>query len=168
MVHQRWVKGQAGVAVTFTEDMKLTMKKANFLPIAAVYRHASHRRCRCAHCTESSEISHIVLVGEDTDLCCHASLNSHNIFFRPEPKKNTKKPKVWNVKAVKEQLGPEICSNILFLHAVLGCDTTSHLYGIGKGTSLKKFKSSQEQAKVFATESATHKEISSLESLSAL
>ena len=42
----------------------------------------------------------------------------------------TKKPKVWNIKAVKEQLGPEICSNILFLHAVLGCDTTSHLYGI--------------------------------------
>ena len=63
----------------------------------------------------------------------------------------------------QEQLGPEICSNILFLHAVLGCDTTSHLYGIGKGISLKKFKSSRhfrEQAKVFATESATPKEIS--------
>ena len=49
------------------------------------------------------------------------------------------------------------------LHAVLGYDTTSHLYGIGKGTSLKKFKSSRhfrEQAKVFATESTTTKEIS--------
>ena len=107
------------------------------------------------------------LVGEDTDLlillCYHANLDFHNIFFQPEPKKNTKKPRVWSIKAVKEQLGPEICSNILFLHAVLGCDTTSHLYGIGKGTSLKKFKLSQhfrEQAKVFATESATPKEIS--------
>ena len=72
-----------------------------------------------------------------------------------------KNPKVWNIKAVQEQLGPQICSK--HLHAVLGCDTTSHLYGIGKGTSLKKFKSSQhfrEQAKVFATESATSKEIS--------
>ena len=53
--------------------------------------------------------------------------------------------------------------NILFLHAVLECDTTSQLYSIGKGTSLKKFKSSkhfQEQAKVSAVESATLKDIS--------
>ena len=41
-------------------------------------------------------------------------------------------------KAIKEQLGPEICSNILFLHAVLGYDTTSHLFGIGKGTYLQR------------------------------
>ena len=116
---------------------------------------------------QSATLMDTALVGEDTDLlillCYRASLDSYNTFFRPEPKKNMKKPKVWNIKAVKEQLGPEICSNILFLHAVLGCDTTSHLYGIGKGTSLKKFKSSQhfrEQAKVFATESATSKEIS--------
>ena len=116
---------------------------------------------------ESATLMDTALVGEDTDLlillCYHAGLESHYIFFRPEPKKNVKKPKVWNIKAVKEQLGSEICSNIPFLHAVLGCDTTSHLYGIGKGTSLKKFKSSrhfQEQAKMFATESATPKEIS--------
>ena len=74
MVHQRRAKGQAGVAVTYTEDMKLTMKKANFLANSTnkqqfinmlgnylekkckVY-HAP-RRCRCAHCTESSGISH--------------------------------------------------------------------------------------------------------------
>ena len=31
VVHQRRAKGQARVAVTFTEDMKLTMKKVNFL-----------------------------------------------------------------------------------------------------------------------------------------
>ena len=65
-----------------------------------------------------------------------------------------KKPKVLNIEAVKEQLGPEICSNILFLHAVLGCDTTSLLYGIEEGTNLKKL-NFREQAKVFATESAT-------------
>ena len=83
------------------------------------------------------------LVDEDTDLlillCYHANLDSHYIFFRPEPKKNKKKPRMWSIKAVKEQLGPEICSNILFVHAVLEYDSTSHLYGIGKGTSLKKF-----------------------------
>ena len=72
---------------------------------------------------------------------------------------------MWNIKAVKEQLGLEVCNNIefLFLHVVFECDTTSQLHGIGKGTSLKKFKSSkhfQEQAKVSAVEPATLKDIS--------
>jgi len=53
----------------------------------------------------------------------------------------------------------DICSNILFIYAVLGCDTTtSHLYGIGKGTSLSKFKGSslfREQAKVFHSDLAS-------------
>ena len=93
-------------------------------------------------------------------LLCQLGFSQH--IFSTRAKKNTKKPRVWSIKPVKEPLGPEICSNILFLHAVLGCDTTSHLYGIGKGTSLKKFTLSRhfrEQAKVFATESATPKEI---------
>ena len=29
---------------------------------------------------------------------------------------------------------------MLFLHAVLGCETTSNLYGMGKGSILKKFR----------------------------
>ena len=78
-----------------------------------------------------------VLVGDDTDilvlLCYHACLESHNILFKPELKKATMKPRVWNITAVKETLGFEICNNILFLHAILGCDTTSLLYDIGKG-----------------------------------
>ena len=111
---------------------------------------------------ESATMINTVLVGDDTDLlillCYHASLDSHSIFFRPEPKKTTKNPRICDIKAVKEQLGPEVCSHILFLHAVLGCDTTSRLYGIGKGASLKKFKSSRhfcEQAKAFNVQSAS-------------
>ena len=80
---------------------------------------------------ESARVVDTVLVGDDTDLlvllCFHASLDSHNIYFKTEPKKNAKKHQIWNITAVKEQLGPEMCSNILFLHAVLGCDTTSHI-----------------------------------------
>ena len=108
---------------------------------------------------ESSAVMDTVLVGDDTDLlvllCYHASLDSHSIFFRPEPKKNTKNPGVWDIKAVREQLGPEICACILILHAIVGCDTTSHLYSIGKGTSLNKFISSshfRDKAKVFNAE----------------
>ena len=91
----------------------------------------------------AASVMHTVLVGEDTDLlillCYHANLQSCDILFKPEPKKSTKRPRVWSIKSVKKQLGPEVCNNILFLHAILGCDTTSQLYGIGKGNSLKKF-----------------------------
>ena len=43
---------------------------------------------------ESASLMDMALVGEDTDLlillCHHASLESHNIFFRPEPKEGSK------------------------------------------------------------------------------
>ena len=72
---------------------------------------------------ESSSMMHTALVGEDRDLlilfCYLASLNSHYIFLQSEPKKTAKKPTVWYIQDVKEQLGPELCKNILFLHAVL-------------------------------------------------
>ena len=107
---------------------------------------------------QSANVTNTVLVTDDTDLvllCYHAIMPAHDLFFSPEPKKSLKKPRIWNIKATKEGLGTDICNNILFLHVVLGCDTTSRLHGIGKGaSSLKKFKSNktfQEAAKVFDT-----------------
>merc|ERR1712002_179600 len=47
----------------------------------------------------------------------------------------------------------------LFLHAFLGCDTTSRLYGIGKGSILKKFKDNvglQQAATIFNDPNCTH------------
>jgi hypothetical protein len=77
---------------------------------------------------ESATRSDTVLVGDDRDLlillCCHACFDSHDIFFRPEPKKTTKHHRVWNIKAIKEQLG-----------------------GIGKGSSLRKFKKNNDLSK---------------------
>ena len=185
MVHQRRAKGHASVTVTFTEDMKLSMKKANFLANSVnkqqfidMLGSYLQKKCKVYHASgdadvlivqktvESARVVDTVLVGDDTELlvllCYHASLHSHNIFLKPEPK-NAKNHRVWNITAVKQQLSPEVCSNILFLQVILGCDTTSQLYGIGKATSLKKFKSSrhfQEQAKCFATELATLEDIS--------
>ena len=91
---------------------------------------------------ESASAVKAVLIGDDTDLLIlllyHASLDSFKLFLKPEPKKSVKTSQVWNIHAVKKQLGPNICSHILFLHAILGCDTTSQPYGIEKGKSLKK------------------------------
>ena len=52
--------------------------------------------------------------------------------------------------------------HIFFIHAILGCDTTSCLHEVGKGTSLKKFcgsHHSRNQAKVFNNASASKKEV---------
>ena len=110
--------------------------------------------------------SNTVLVGDDTYLlvlpCYHASIESHDLFFCPEPKKNTKQPGIWNIKVTKQRLGPEICQHILFLHVILGCDTTSRLHGIGKGASLKKLQASnsfRHQAKVLHIHSASKHDV---------
>ena len=56
-----------------------------------------------------------------------------------------------------------LTSHILFLHAILGCDTTSQPHGIGKGNSLKKFRDCdhlRDLAEAFNSPSATTEEIS--------
>ena len=184
MTHQRRSKGKAGATVTVAANMTTTMKKDQFLAnqknkqqfIFMLSTELEKSNCKTYHAcgdadllivqkaVQSATTSKTVLDGEDTDLivllCYHASLDSHDLFFRPEPKKNTKKLRVWSIRATKEKLGQDICNNILFIHAILGCDTTSRLYGIGKGMSLSKFKASgmfREQAKVFCSDSApTH------------
>ena len=56
------------------------------------------------------------------------------------------------MREVKTKLGTFLCKHIPSLHALLGCDTTSRLFGIRKGSILKKFKenrSLQQAAIVF-------------------
>jgi hypothetical protein len=63
---------------------------------------------------------------------------------------------------VQEELGERICKHILFAHAILGCDTTSRLFGIGKGHGLKLLKDNNtflEQASVFGNPESTPTEI---------
>ena len=40
-----------------------------------------------------------------------------------------------SIHSAVRKLGMELCENILFIHALLGCDTTSSVFGIGKGAS---------------------------------
>ena len=115
---------------------------------------------------QSANSSNTVLVGDDTDLhillCYYACIESHDLFFCLEPKKNTKQPRIWNIKVTKQRLGPDICQHILFLHAGIGCDTTSRLHGIGNGASFKKFQASnsvRQQAKVLHTHSASKHDV---------
>ena len=36
---------------------------------------------------------------------------------------------------VRGKLGEEVCRNLLFVHAILGYDKTSRLFGFGKATA---------------------------------
>ena len=115
---------------------------------------------------KSEETMNTVLVGDDTDLlvllCYHGNLASHELFFKLEPKKDEKKVRVWNIKALRDILRPQTSKHFLFLHAVLGCDTTSHLYGVGKSVSLKKFLKNDDFKKVadvFHNENSSQDEI---------
>lgn len=176
MTQQRRSSGKVGTTVTFEEDMKVTTKKDVFLAntknkqrfLTMLSRSLSHRQCETRHADgdadllivkaaiESARSRTTILVGDDTDLLIlllfHVDPDGHDLFFIPEPKSNSLRRRVWNIKKVQAELGTEVCDNILFLHAVLGCDTTSRVHGIGKGASLKKFITSshfRQQAKVF-------------------
>jgi hypothetical protein len=46
--------------------------------------------------------------------------------------------KLWDIHALQAILGPNLCKHLPFLHALLGCDITSRMFGVGKAVSLKK------------------------------
>ena len=186
MTHQRRTGRKAAISVTFSDDIKLTMKKDHFLSnssnmqsfINMLSRYLQKVGCQTHHsqadadllivqtAVESARRANAVLAGDDTDLfillCYYTEMSAEELFFQPEPRANSTKRRVWNMKVLKEKLGQDVCNNIFLIHAILGCDTTSHLHGIAKGTSLKKFCEShhfRNQAIVFNNTSASKKEV---------
>ena len=115
---------------------------------------------------ESAKTKTTVLIGEDTDLlillCYHADPDGEDLFFMGEPKKASISAKMWNIKRAKFSLGKDVCTNILFLHTILGCDTTSRIHGIGKGGALKHFEVNtifRQQASVFMDPESTQQDV---------
>ena len=132
-----------GATMTFTENMHLTITKNEFLTNKANKQRFVNMLCEALEkkncnsyyasadvdllivekAVESATKTDTLLVGDDTDLLVllsyYASLEYFSLFFRPKPQKNFKNPRVLNIQAVKQQLRPEICNHILFLHAIL-------------------------------------------------
>ena len=97
-----------------------------------------------------------VLIGDDKDLLVlqlhHAVMDSHGVFLKSEPKKSTQQNKIWCITQSKQLRGPDVSDHILFIHAILGCDVSSRLFGLGKGLAVKRIESDfqfRQQAKVF-------------------
>ena len=111
---------------------------------------------------QSAATKNTVLVADDTDLvillCYYADPDGFDLFMQCSTRGTTKKNRIWDIKVTQSELGADICNNNLFIYAILGCDTTSRLYGLGKGLSLKRFTSSalfRDKAEQFCKKDAT-------------
>ena len=148
----------------FDPDMLVTLKKDEFLSnqvnkqkfinlLSENLEHAGYSTCHAkgdAVMIVDTAITKArgqmtVLIGEDTDLLVlllyHAKMDAKELFFRPEPRQQDMTVrKLWDMKKTKTVLGRNVTSSILFVHALLGCDTTSRVHGIGKDIALKKAK----------------------------
>ena len=60
-----------------------------------------------------------------------------------------------------EKLGESVCEHLIFVHAILGCDTTSRQFGIGKAVGLTLLKDNDicQQAVVLENQKSTRAEI---------
>lgn len=84
----------------------------------------------------------VVVYCDDTDvlsmLLHHRSHIMSDVYFWSETKKTKAGDKRINVSDLQTHMGKELCESILVLHALGGCDTTSSIFGIGKGKILSK------------------------------
>ena len=68
-------------------------------------------------------------------LLYHAAYDSKDLYFRSD---KDKVRYVYNIKVLKQLLGDDVCSDLLFAHAFSGCDSTSGIYGVGKKSVFQK------------------------------
>ena len=174
--HLRRTGDCVGVTVHFASGMMIKSKKDEFLNNKANKQRFIHylrdnlERAGCSvdHAKDDADVlivptavasarhKETVLIGDDTDLLVlllhHAEMDAHDVYLTSEPKKSSQRNKIWCIRQSKQLLGPDVCDHILFIHAILGCDVTSHLFGLGKGLAVKRIKSDLQfcqQAKVF-------------------
>ncbi|CAC5372602.1 unnamed protein product [Mytilus coruscus] len=122
---------------------------------------------RCKNATDDADLlialtavdcalsSEVVVIGKDTDLLVllihHVNQQCKRVIFKSDKMAINKKMKIWNIQQTKEFLGEDVCNLLPFLHSLTGCDSTSRLFGIGKGLALKKLNQEylKMQGKVF-------------------
>ena len=96
-----------------------------------------------------SEYKTTTLIGDDTDLLIlllhHMDSHKKTLYFRSD--KKSKEQRLYNINTLKECLGQQLCSQLLFIHAFTGCDTTSRVFGMGKKPFFQKVAKGDEQLK---------------------
>ena len=109
------------------------------------------------------------LIGEDTDLLVlllhHTPPDSKPLYFRSDNETRST-AKVYDINHIKHLLGSDLCTQLLFLHAFTGCDSTSRVYGTGKKSAFQKLVKGdvvlKSCAEEFCLKDKTHAEIENL------
>lgn len=164
MTHRRRSHGMVGPNVLFRASMSLKSKKEHFLANTENKQNFIHFLCKRLEASnietskadgdadtliaqtgvERAKLGVTHVIGEDTDilvlLCHYVQPGMHDLIFRSDKLKRpdkTNKPTSWDIKRLRQRLGDQLSHVLPFIHAVGGCDTTSSLYGVGKGVPLK-------------------------------
>ena len=91
---------------------------------------------------EASRLHTTTLIGEDTDLLVlllyYAQGDTMALYFKSDRTKSDGSFKVYDINRLKDILGHDLCSQLLFIHAMTGCDTTSRIFGVGKKSAFQK------------------------------
>ncbi|KAA0197500.1 hypothetical protein HAZT_HAZT003632 [Hyalella azteca] len=159
ITHSRQSLCAAGVKVNFNHSTPSTTKKEQFLTNASKkqkFLNMLSQKLVSAGChvlqaegdadvliaktaVECANECSTTVIGEDTDLLIllifSTNPESEALYLHSNKKKGKKFP-VWDIHWFQRSLGPEMCTLLPFVHAIAGCDTTSHLFGIGKGVLL--------------------------------
>lgn len=163
VAHERRTNGMTGSQIIFDSSTPFKSKKKdlflsnvenyqNFIYLLSV--HLEKSGCPVLHADDDADLlivdtavatgsaSPIVVIGEDTDilvlLCYHDSTSDQNLYFMSDSKTDAERRRIWNIANTRQVLGEEICQLLPFIHALSGCDATSHIYGVEKSVRLKK------------------------------
>ena len=83
-------------------------------------------------------------------------------MLRSSPGKN-KSSRLINIRRIQEEIGPIAMKQLIVIHALTGCDTTSALYGHGKVSAFKRLtgkKADLESSDILGKDNATQTEVS--------
>lgn len=91
----------------------------------------------------------------------HVGKQRFGVWFQPNPKRTENRTWTrWDIKVAKLKQGNK--DHIMFAHAILGCDTTSQIFGIGKKTAVEELNSDKhflQNGKVFMEDTSTKESI---------
>ena len=168
ITHQRRAMNVHPV-VHFTADTEFIGKKEQFLSRASnkgrlISAQLRNRGCNVINVSGDADVDIVktavdsshqhstTLIGEDTDLLillvhyADTDPGIKDLYFCFD---KTCATKVHDINRLKATIGPDICSQLLFIHAFTGCDSTSRIFGIGKKTAFKKLVKGQPIIKKF-------------------
>ena len=144
--------------VHFTADTEFIGKKKRFLSRAynkerLIFVQLRNRGCNVINVPGDTDVDIVktavgsshqhstTLIGEDTDLLilllhyADTDPDIKDLYFRSD---KTCATKVHDINRLKAIIGPDIRSQLFFVHAFTGCDSTSRIFSIGKKTAFKK------------------------------